>query len=362
MSRQSHIRHAALLSLTLLATACANNGGMRDGGGTSTVVPAGAPASVDGTSSESMPASAASDPSVATAESGQAIAPLADGASAAPPSATTAAGDPATQAEQDYDAIYGTPYDPIADPTLPDAAVMPLSFDPWEPFNRRVHSFNKVVDRVIAKPLAKAYEKVVPDPARRGVTNFFNNLGQPVTIVNALLQGKPRYAASSLGRFALNSTVGIAGIFDPATKVKIPNRSEDFGQTLGVWGWKRSRYLELPLFGPRTVRDTFGIVGDAPLSPVRYVENDKARVFLQGLDLVNVRTQLFPLDNLTVGAADEYALIRDSWLQRRDYQISGGNNGKTKEGEQPLPDYLIEDDSNPTAPAGSIPPIPSGIR
>ena len=100
------------------------------------------------------------------------------------------------------------------------------------------------------------YVKVVPRPLRLGVSNFFNNLGQPVSAVNALLQGKPKQAGQSLGRFVLNSTLGIGGIFDPASDAKLPQQSEDFGQTLGVWGWKRSRFVELPLFGPRTVRDT----------------------------------------------------------------------------------------------------------
>ncbi|MBW8810957.1 MAG: VacJ family lipoprotein, partial [Lysobacter sp.] len=204
--------------------------------------------------------------------------------------------DPRTAAERDFDDIYGTSqaYDPVADPTLPAPANVPGAYDPWEKYNRKMHRFNMAVDKGIARPLARAYTKVVPRPVRLGVSNFFNNLGQPVSILNALLQGKPKQAAQSLGRFALNSTLGIAGIFDPASDAKLPNRSEDFGQTLGVWGWKRSRYLELPLFGPRTVRDAFGALGDAPLSPLRQVERDRIRIPLQGLQLVDVRAQLLP--------------------------------------------------------------------
>lgn len=265
--------------------------------------------------------------------------------------------DPRTQAERDFDALYGAPYDPVADPTLPAAATLPSIYDPWEPFNRRVHAFNNAVDRNIATPLARAYVAAVPRPVRLGVSNFFNNLGQPVSAVNALLQGKPGQASASLGRFVVNATLGVGGLFDPATRFNIPNRSEDFGQTLGVWGWKTSRYVELPLFGPRTVRDTFGLVGDAPLSPVRQVDDSGTRYFLQGLQLVDLRTQLFALDSLREGATDEYALFRDSWLQRRNYQIFGD---RLREGDESLPDYLLDDEDDPTVPVDVMPIVPRG--
>ncbi len=271
--------------------------------------------------------------------------------------ATTAEAQEPTQAELDYALIYGEPYDPVADPSLPPSAQMPTSYDPWEPFNRRMHRFNNAVDRNVALPLARGYVKVVPRPVRLGVSNFFSNLGQPVSAVNALLQGKPGQAAQSLGRFLLNVTLGIGGIFDPATDANIPHRSEDFGQTLGVWGWENSRYLELPLFGPRTVRDAFGLVGDAPLSPTRQIDDDAARISLQGLQLVEIRTQLMAVDRMRQGAADEYALVRDAWLQRRNYQIHGDRT--QADDEYLLPDYLLDDEANPTVPADAIPvPIP----
>jgi phospholipid-binding lipoprotein MlaA len=231
---------------------------------------------------------------------------------------------------------------------------MPGTFDPWEKYNRRMHRFNNAVDRRIAKPLARGYVKVVPRPVRLGVSNFFNNLGQPLTMVNSLLQGKPKQAGQSLGRFLLNSTVGIAGIFDPATRAKIPQKSEDFGQTLGVWGWKRSRYFELPLFGPRTVRDVFGMAGDAPLSPLRQVEADRIRVPLQGLQLVDMRSQLLSTDSLREGAEDDYTLVRDAWSQRRDYQIFGD---RTKHDGRDLPDYLQEEEDDSTVPVDAMPVV-----
>ncbi len=261
----------------------------------------------------------------------------------------------ATDAERDFDALYGA-YNPVADSTLPDAAQMPGVYDPWERYNRTMHRFNNAVDRNVARPLAQFYVALAPRPVRLGVSNFFSNLGQPVSAINALLQGKPVQAGHSLGRFVLNTTLGIVGIFDPASDANLDRRSEDFGQTLGVWGWERSRYVELPLFGPRTVRDVLGMVGDAPLSPLRQVEPDKFRVPLQGLQLVDVRTQLLSTDSLREGAADDYALVRDAWTQRRNYQILGDR--MTEDTDESLPDYLRDDD-NPLVPASAMPVMPT---
>jgi phospholipid-binding lipoprotein MlaA len=261
-----------------------------------------------------------------------------------------------TQEELDYQALYGGQvYNPIADPTLPAPADLPESYDPWETLNRKVHRFNNVVDRHVALPLAHAYVAVVPRPVRLGVGNFFNNLGQPVNALNSLLQGRPKEAGKSLARFLINTTLGLGGILDPATDAHLPYHNEDFGQTLGKWGWKRSRYVELPLFGPRTVRDVFGLVGDAPLSPIRQVEDDPARVFLQGLQLVDVRTQLFAVDSMREGAADDYTLVRDAWMQRRKYQIFGDAQSRQ---DDSLPPYLQEDTANPSVPADAMPVIP----
>lgn len=339
------------LLLTTLLAACAGQGGTRS----DPPEPAGVP--VAGQDAPAMPAPPAAVDADAPAPA-DAAAPIADTIAPAPDApvadATSNATAP-TQAELDFAAIYGqAPYDPIADPTLPAPAQMPASYDPWEGWNRRVHAFNNAVDRTVATPLARAYVKVVPRPVRLGVSNFFNNLGQPVSALNALLQGRPKQAGQSLGRFLLNSTLGIGGLFDPASDAELPNRSEDFGQTLGVWGWKNSRYVELPLFGPRTLRDTFGLVGDAPLSPLRQVEHDGTRVFLQGLQLVDLRTQLFALDSIREGAADEYALVRDAWLQRRNYQIQSDRRQKTDD----LPDYLLDDETNPTVPVDVMPIVP----
>lgn len=343
-------RLASLGLALLLTSGCAHQAATRDTPPAPVVaeatVPADATSAADATTDTAPEVVAATDAAPADATVDASVA---------------AAEQAPTDAEQDFAAIYGETalgqvgYDPIADPTLPTPVVAPQSYDPWEKYNRQIHRFNNAVDRRIAKPMARAYVKVVPRPVRLGVSNFFNNLGQPVSALNALLQGKPKQAGQSLGRFLMNSTLGLAGLFDPATAAKIPNRSEDFGQTLGKWGWKRSRYVELPLFGPRTVRDTFGMLGDAPLSPTRRIGNDATRVGLQGLQLVDLRTQLMATDSLREGATDDYALVRDAWLQRRQYQIHGDKqNGDTAE----LPDYLRDMEDDPTVPVNAMPGLP----
>ncbi len=244
-----------------------------------------------------------------------------------------------TEAEDDFAALYGGPA-PAEAGNGGEAA--PRAYDPWEPYNRKVHRFNDVVDRAVARPLARAYVNVVPRVARTGVSNFFANLRSPLTLTNQLLQGRPGDAWDTLGRFLMNSTLGIGGLFDPASKAMVPKRSEDFGQTLGAWGWRRSRYVELPFFGPRTVRDVFGLAGDAPLSPIRSIESDKVRIGLQGLQLVDTRMQLMALDDIRDNAVDEYALTRDAWLQRRSYQIERDLRGGRHRDQEEQPTVPVD--------------------
>ena len=290
-------------------------------------------------------------------ESVQAL-PAGEAIAAGTPATATAtdASGAATAAEDDFDALYGATED-----TGGEAGGEPgarPAYDPWEPMNRKIHAFNDTVDRAVARPLARAYVAVVPQPLRLGVTNFFDNLGSPLTFVNQLLQGRPRDAVQTLGRFVVNSTLGIGGLFDPASDLKMKRRSEDFGQTLGTWGWRRSRYVELPLFGPRTVRDVFGMGADAQLSVVRQIEEDKVRVGLQGMQLVDTRAQLLSLDALRDAAPDEYAMTRDAWLARRNYMIEAE---RRRDADQDLPDYLREEERDPTVPASAMPiPIPGG--
>ena len=258
-----------------------------------------------------------------------------------------------TAAEDDFAALYGGPA-PAADPVAAGSGAPP-AYDPWERYNRQMHRFNMAVDRTVARPLANAYVAVTPQPVRLGVTNFFDNLRSPVTMVNQLLQGHPVHALQTLGRFVMNSTLGIGGLMDPASAAKVPRRTEDFGQTLGAWGWRNSRFFELPFFGPRTVRDTFGLAGDIPLSPLRQIESDKVRIGLQGLQLVDTRAQLLSLDALRDEAVDEYALTRDAWLQRRNYQITRDLRRRGNQDE--VPEYL-RNEKDTTVPVDAM-PMPS---
>lgn len=200
--------------------------------------------------------------------------------------------------------------------------------DPWERYNRRISRFNNVVDRHVLRPLAVAYTRLAPHPVRSGVSRVLDNLGTPATTVHQLLQGRPGHALQSLGRFTVNTTIGIGGVFDPATRLGMPRRGdEDFGQTLAVWGWRDSRYLVLPLFGPRTVRDAFAIAGDQLLSSTSRIADTRVAASLQLLEVVDGRTQLLSTDDDRRQAYDEYALVRDAWAQHRRYQIERDRQG-----------------------------------
>ncbi|MBS7458157.1 MlaA family lipoprotein [Coralloluteibacterium stylophorae] len=301
------------------------------------------------------------------------------------------AGTAAAQSPPDPATALGTAAASAEPPTAPTEAALldaeqaviddRFRVDPWEPFNRRMHRFNKVVDRTVAEPLAHAYVAVVPQPVRTGVRNFFTNLFQPLTALHLLLQGHPADAGIAAGRFLINATLGIGGLFDPASAMDLPLYDEDLGQTLAVWGWDRSRYLELPFLGPRTVRDAFGSAGDGTLSPYRFVDDDQARYALIGLSLVDLRTQLFAVDELTQGVEDDYIIVRDGWLQRRNYMIrdrSSSVPGRViqhipglrdhvhprQQAEPSLPDYLDEplpgEEGYDGAPLPAEEPAPGG--
>ena len=327
----SLIRTLPLLAALALLSACAGKPARDAAPAQATLV---APAD------RSDASAAAVDTPPATPVAAEAEAPRsAQGDASAVAADSTAA---PTAAEDDFAALYGGPVAGSSTDADNDA---PPAYDPWEKYNRGVHRFNNAVDRGVARPLATAYTRVVPQFARTGVTNFFSNLRSPLTMVNQLLQGHADDAWDTLGRFLMNSTLGLGGLFDPASKAMVPKRSEDFGQTLGTWGWRQSRYVELPFFGPRTVRDVLGLAGDMPLSPVRQIEMDKVRIGLQGLQLVDMRAQLLSIDSLRDSAVDEYSLTRDAWLQRRNYQI-----------EKDLRrDHARDDDDQPTIPVDAMP-------
>ncbi len=213
--------------------------------------------------------------------------------------------------------------------------------DPWERVNRGVYKFNDALDRAIVKPVTKGYVRVVPAPVRTGVTNFFANLQTPTVMINDALQGKFLAAGNDLGRFLLNSTVGVAGILDPATPAGLARNDEDFGQTLGHWGVHPGPFVELPILGPSDVRDTASRVVDTYTNPRQYIKSTYVSYGLYLPYLVDKRASLLPLDETLQNVYDPYAFIRDAYLQRRAYLVSDG-----KSDDEPLVDPEAD---NPTA-------------
>lgn len=194
--------------------------------------------------------------------------------------------------------------------------------DPWEGFNRSVYRFNDRIDRHVLKPVAKGYQKVTPRAVRTGVTNFFRNLKVPVVLLNDLLQGKPLAAGQDLSRFVVNSTVGIAGVFDPSTKFGIPRNDEDFGQTLGKWGVAPGPYLVLPFLGPSSVRDGAAFSVDVVTDPVTFEFAERVTAGLWAIKLVNTRANLLEVEEIIQG--DRYLFLRDLYLQSREFAVKDG--------------------------------------
>lgn len=198
--------------------------------------------------------------------------------------------------------------------------------DPLEGYNRAMYSFNDTLDKVIIKPAAQGYDAVLPDPIQKGVSNFFSNLNEITVILNDLLQLKFGQAFHDTGRFVLNSTVGFAGIFDVAGYAGYEKHDEDFGQTLGVWGVEPGAYVVLPFFGPRNVRDSFGLVADIYTDPVTYVDDTSARNALVALQVIDARANLLGVQNVLEEAAlDKYSYVRDAYIQRRQNLVYDGN-------------------------------------
>ncbi|MCO7213732.1 MULTISPECIES: VacJ family lipoprotein [Halomonas] len=201
----------------------------------------------------------------------------------------------------------------------------PNPADPWEGFNRRVFAFNDVLDRYALKPAAQGYRYVTPDPLERGVSNFFDNLGEVRTVFNSLLQGKGANAGNSSMRFLMNTTFGLGGLLDPATHAGFIADEEDFGQTLAAWGVGEGPFVVLPFLGPSTVRDTSALPVDWYTYPLTYVEDDTVRYSLRGLELLDARASLLDQEDLIRG--DRYSFIRDAWLQRRRFEVTDGELG-----------------------------------
>lgn len=198
--------------------------------------------------------------------------------------------------------------------------------DPLEPMNRAVFAFNEAADKAVVKPVAQAYDTVVPELFRFLIGNFFSNLGDVWTSVNQLLQGKPREAVSDAARVLINSTLGFAGVADPASEMGFEKHREDFGQTLGRWGVGSGPYLVLPILGPSSLRDGAGLVADYGFDPIGAANSEGVRNNAYLLRAIDTRASLLQAEKVVEGAAlDKYSFIRDGYLQRRKSLIWDGD-------------------------------------
>ncbi|XKY14041.1 VacJ family lipoprotein [Stutzerimonas stutzeri] len=194
--------------------------------------------------------------------------------------------------------------------------------DPWEGINRVIFNFNDKVDTYTLKPLAQGYQTITPTFLEDGIGNVFSNLGDVVVLTNDLLQGKVRDAGIDTSRILFNSTFGLLGFFDVATRMGLQKNDEDFGQTLGVWGLGSGPYVVLPLLGPSTVRDTAGRVSDSLLQPYPYMDHVPTRNVTRAIDVVDTRAELLSAERMVTG--DRYIFIRNAYLQNREFRTRDG--------------------------------------
>jgi phospholipid-binding lipoprotein MlaA len=234
--------------------------------------------------------------------------------------------------------------------------------DPYEKFNRQMFAFNDSVDEHALKPAATVYKRVLPDFVQSGVGNFFGNLGDVWTAANNFLQGKGKDGISDVSRVLVNTTLGIGGLFDPASGVGLPKHSEDLGQTLGYWGVPSGPYLMLPLLGPSTIRDTAMLPLDIKADPWGNVNDTAVRnsgIVLRGIDQ---RAGLLDASTLLEDAAlDRYEFIRDGFLQRRQNKVFDGESSRkgAEGGDAKNIKDAYSDDSGPTTPAVPAPDVSS---
>lgn len=230
--------------------------------------------------------------------------------------------------------------------------------DPYEPLNRNVYKFNNCIDHTIYRPAAQVYKHFIPPFMRTGVTNFFSNLEEPMSFANDLLQGKVRYAGKDLLRLVINSTIGIAGLFDVATKMGLHKHLNTFGDTFAYWSDnKKSPYLIIPFLGPSTFRDAFGIPFNVAAWPITYVRSDGLFYGTTALFYVNLRARLLPLNRMIDTAFDPYAAMRNAYLTKRNQTIQSLEEGDYVKGKthdpQELDDYVHHGPKKQSVPSGA---------
>ena len=198
--------------------------------------------------------------------------------------------------------------------------------DPWRNLNRPIHNLNHDLDTALLRPVAKAYIKNVPKPLQQGIANFFHNLGEPNAAINDLLQGKSKSAVRVILRFIMNSTLGIGGIFDPASKNGLKRHKEDFGQTLAVWGFGEGPYMVLPIMGPTTLRDIPSRVVSSATNPFTYVKKNKIRIPLGIVGTINKRAEIEDsIKEVDQSAMDRYIFVREAYRDTRQFNIYDGD-------------------------------------
>ena len=210
--------------------------------------------------------------------------------------------------------------------------------DPYENFNRKTYQFNENLDEKIAKPIAEIYSKF-PPPIKNGVTNFFNNLEEVDTFINQLLQGKPKESLNDLTRFIINSTIGLAGFIDVASKIGLERHEEDFGQTLGVWGVGQGPYIMLPVLGPSTLRDSFSRPVSSFLSVTFHMTEADVNIALKSIDAIETRERLLEVESLLSG--DKYSFVKDAYIQSINYEVKDGIDVKDDFIDD-MDDFLID--------------------
>jgi phospholipid-binding lipoprotein MlaA len=216
--------------------------------------------------------------------------------------------------------------------------------DPLEPLNRGIYKFNDGADNLVIKPAALFYQQIVPQFMRSGVSNFFSNINDVIVALNNLLQGKFSDAGSDVTRLAINTTVGVLGLFDFATGWGFDKHEEDFGQTLGYWGIGNGPYIVLPILGPSNLRDSVGWFGDYYAWPITYIDDDGTRNILIGMRVIAGRAELLAAGTiLETAALDPYAFVRDAYFQRRRNLVY---DGKPPDEEE---DFDAEDKPKPDA-------------
>lgn len=221
-----------------------------------------------------------------------------------------------------------------------------VNVDPYEKFNRHVFAFNMALDKHVFRPIAHGYDVIMPVPIRKGISNFFANLDMLNTIPNDLLQGKTAYFTADTWRFILNSTLGIGGLFDVATRFGLPKHHEDFGLTLAYWGGecglKPQPYLMLPILGSTTTRDAFGKIPAYATWPFTYVDPQYYNYGALALSAVDKRADLLPADKLVNDSFDPYIFVRSAYLQSRNHNIEKNRH------ETNFPPYTTETETTPT--------------